>query len=747
MASLTPIDNSQQAYPHRIEGPEARQEDEIDLRELFSLANKYKFKVLLLAVMVSVLTLVVSLNITPTYRATATLLIESEQTKAISFDDIYGFDSSQKEYYLTQFEILKSKQLAIKVIESLNLSEHPEFQPKPSFIGSSIASIKEAVPFFSSTNQVVMTKEEAKALQLQRLVEQFSARLSIQPVSKTQLVSLSFDAHDPRLAASVVNTLGEVYINHHLDAKMQVTKQAADWLNTRLSSLKTQLVDSEGKLQQYREQENLVDIEGVVGLVGKELEQTSSQLVNARNELNKLTNINQLISEIGASNTQTLQTLDAIIDHDSIKTVKTQLMQAEQKVSELADVYGPKHPKMIAARAQVATLNSAMSDQVSQLVASIAKQLRRADSNVSALEERLTKIRAEYQHITRKESIYRQLKRDVETNRKLYDTFLARSKETEVASDFGAAMARFTDKAFVPNKPIKPKKSLLVTLAFIATTLFGFVVAFVFELLNDTIKSASEVESKLQQRMLGLVPKIKKKVDEHLDKHYYFLEEGRRFAESIRTFRTSFVLTQLDKPAKVTTLTSSIPNEGKTTTSVNMAFAMAQIERVLLIDCDLRKPSVGKRFGQPAYQAGLSHAISGTAKLEDCIIRDKKSGISYMTAGQVVPNPLELLSSNRFQQLLNELGQKYDRIILDTPPVQAVSDALVLSRLSDAVIYVVRADHTRVALIKNGIQRLMGAQANLAGIVLNQVDIENSHSSSGNYGYYDYYEYEEAERA
>ncbi len=715
----------------------------IDLRFYFSIINKNKWRIGFLAIAVAIFAAVVALNITSTYKATATLLIEADQVKAVSFDDMYGLDSNRKEYYLTQFEIIKSRKIAEVVVQRLNLKEHRDFIPKPSIIRNFIDEVKSEIPFIPKKTPSVLTIEEEENIKLQLLVGNFLQRLTVSPVRNTQLVKVSFESSDPKLAALVANTVGETYIEQNLTSQMDMTSKAAGWLTTRLFDLRIRLDDSEKRLQEYRESENLIDTSGVLGLVSNELEQTSRQLGVARLERNKLLGIVKVINEYGRDNIELLGTISEITSQNVIQNVKKSLINVELKVSELREVFGPKHPKMIAAEAELSTVKANLNNQIKRLVRGVEKELASSEQNVQSLEAELVRIKAKYQNVTSKEYEYKKLSREVETNRKIYDTFFSRSKETEVTSDFNSAVARFTDRAFKPSSPIKPNKPLIVILAFVATMGLGIVVAFVVESLNDTFKTAGDVENKLSQRMLGLLPLVNFKRKEGFSLYYFFEDKGKKFAESVRTLRTSFVLTQVEKETKIIEVTSSVPGEGKTTTAINLAFGLAQVERTIIIDADMRKPSICKRFGIPPYNPGLANIINGTESFIDCIYKDDTSGLSVLTCGQYSSNPLELLSSSKFSALLEEIKQSYDRIIIDTPPIQSVSDSLIIAQYADAVIYVVKSDDTRIGVAQDGIGRLIRSNAKVAGVVLNQVDTSKAAQSESYHGYYSHQSYGE----
>lgn len=716
-------------------------EEVIDLGAYLNVLKRSKWRILGFAIVVTLLTIMVALTLVPKYTATATLLIESSQTKAVSFDEIYGLDSTKKEYYLTQFEVIKSNSIAREVITKLDLKSHPDFIGTPSAIGEIKATIKASLPFLNTKKDApILSAQEQAERDMLGLLAAFKARLSVSPIRNTQLVRISFESSDPKLAALVANTVGEVYIESQMRSKMGITQQASSWLNTRLSELRIQLDASEVRLQAYREDQQLVDIEGIAGLVTQELEQISKQLVDARGIKNNLESINRVITEYGNDNLALLASMPEITSHRVVQDVKREVVIVERKLSELGEVYGPKHPKIISATAELATVKTNLNKQIRDLITGIEKELNRTTRTVDALERDLAKIRAQYQDITRKETDYNQLLREVETNRSIFNTFLSRSKETEVTSDFSSAVARFTDRAHAPNEPSKPNKKLIVVLAFVASFGFAVVLSFVFDALNDTVKTKHDVENKLAQRMLGLLPYVPVPKKSVFPIHAYLEEQYRRFAESVRTFRTSLLFTQLDREHKVIAVTSTSPGEGKTTTSANLAMSLAQMGSVLLIDADMRKPSIAKRFDIPVFHPGLSNLIVGTEQLGECIHTDVRSGVAIMPSGQVPSNPLELLSSPRFNELLNGLKAQYDYIIIDTPPTQAVSDALVISQSVDSVIYVVKSDITRIKIITAGLERLFEAKAHVAGVVLNKVDIKKG-KDEHSHGYYDYYDY------
>ena len=333
------------------------------------------------------------------------------------------------------------------------------------------------------------------------------------------------------------------------------------------------------------------------------------------------------------------------------------------------------------------------------------------------------------------------LQREVDINQQLYDSFFTRLKETDELGGFETANARILDKAIAPSVPSKPNKKLLIAAAFVFSIGFGVFVAILMETLNSGITSVEDVEKKLGQRMLGLIPWMPHKKKTDLPVRSYFDSSKHQFAEALRTLRTSLSLLNIDKEKQVVMVTSSVPKEGKTTVSINLAFAFGQLKKTILIDADLRRPSIGKQFGIPSYQPGVANLIMQTHSIDECLNHDEESGVDVITAGTVPSNPQELLASRGFTELVTKLKEKYDYVVIDTAPTQAVSDSMIVAERTDSIVYVVRADATSDKLINNGLSRLIQVGHRVDGVVLNQVDLRKSDVSYKYAGFYDQYGY------
>ncbi|WP_302629530.1 polysaccharide biosynthesis tyrosine autokinase [Shewanella sp. MEBiC00475] len=706
----------------------------IDVKKLLMPILHFKWRIFAFALLITALTVFVVLSMTPIYKASSMLLIESEQAMAIKIDEVYGINSGQQEYYLTQFEIIKSRSIAERVFNELDLINHPAFNQPPSWFAELKAQLN-----FIPEELALVDNQIAQDIAKHQMIDNFAQNINISPVRKTQLVRISYESSDSMLAAQVANAVGDTYIISQLEAKLGMTQKANVWLSGRLEDLRLNLNQSEFKLEQFKVANGLIDVEGVTALDAKELERLSDEITVARSRMAEADSFMAVVRRYGATDISRLESLPEVTSHQSVQNVKREVVLVERKVSELQQVYGPKHPKMIAAQAELIAVQQNLHKQISRLVQGIEDEAETATQNLRALESQFAKAKGAYQNLSSKDTDYQRLLREVDTNRQLFDSFLARQKETAVTGDFDSPVARFTDRAVVPLIPAKPNKKVIVILAFIASLGFAIILVLILDALNDTIKISDDVEKLLSLRALGYVPKAKKGTSYDNINFAFYDSNLPLHAEAVRTIRTSMSLMAMGSDLATIEVTSSNPNEGKTTTSMNLAFAYATMEKVLIIDADLRKSSLGLRFGLPTYQPGLANILSGTDSVDHCIVKDVKPNVDVMPAGAVPLNPQELLTSAQFAELLTELKTLYGKIIIDTPPVHAVSDALIITSLCDATVLVVKAGQTRSEAIKLTIAKLNQARAKVFGVVLNQFNTKDAQRYQGDYGYYQAY--------
>lgn len=719
-------------------------DDFIDLGRLLRAVLRYKWGILGLAFAITLFAGLVVFSMQPVYSASTSIVLEPQQGNVVNVEQVYSVDTLDYNYSQTQYEILKSRNLAERVVRRLQLHKHPAYLPKekPEKSWYSI-DLNSLLPAREQEPPIQLTQEEKDELAIQGITAAIAGGLKVSPVEYSYVVYLSYESTDRQLAAQIVNTIAEEFISGNLETRLSGTLQATGWLDTRLGDLKAKLRQSELALQEFRDQEGLVDIEGVTGVGGSELQMLSQRLEDARKARIEAQNIKEDVQGISGASTEELMTIPAVLQHQLIRDLKRDQSAAERKAAELGKRYGPLHPKMIAAQSDLKGANDDLATEVRKVVSGISREYEVALRNEQQLQANWEARKSEMQEFNRVEFQLQELQREVETNNKLYDIFFTRIKSVSETGGFERPHARIVDRALVPSFPVKPNKKLSVTLAFILGIMLGCGIAILLDILDNTIKSPDDVQDKLRSPLLGTLPKLK--LDKNGEFEQFWQNPRSHYAEAIRTIRTGVVLSGLDSPAKIIVVTSTVPGEGKSTVALNLGTALAQMENTLVIGADLRRPSLAKKCGLAPNHSGLSHFVSGTAKLDDCIEKVEALGIYVMPAGIIPPNPLEMISSKRFVEALEFLRGRFDRIVIDSAPVQAVSDALILASNADSVIFVVKADSTSATQAQKCIASIVGSNEPLTGIVLNQFDAKKSGKYYGSkyYQYGDYYQSEE----
>ena len=720
----------------------AREDELLDVRQLWRTVRQNWRGILGLCVVVSLLATLWVMRIPPVYRASTTIMIESQEAKTVSIEEVYGLPPGIREYFLTQFEIIKNRDIAELVADELDLWNHPNFAPpgrsEPEReTGSQISEWFSEIFVSTLGNQapVVDPQEQRRAA----VIERFMSRLIVEPVEFTQLVVVSFESTDRVLAAQVVNTLARIYIQNQMDAKLQSTREAGTWLASRLVDLKANLDASQQALQDFRDQEQILDVAGGQTLGAQELNELTTRLGDARRTRVGAENIYRELGGSANYSVTDLMSMPTVLQHPLVQSLAQSHTEAQQEVTKLARRYGPEHPRMIAATARVESVEAELTQQVLQVATGIEKEYRVAQRNEQNLVQQLDAVKQDVATLNRKEFRLRELEQQVDTDRRLYEMFFNRARETSETIGFQAAHARVVEKATPPITPIKPDKRRIVLIAFVLSALVGVGLAIIRELLDNTLKSPDDVVEQLNAPLLGVLPGVKLSKSQGGPYLGFMADNKSVFAEAVRNIRTGLVLSGLDRPHKITVVTSTSPGEGKSTVAINLAAALAQMEHVLLIDADLRRPSVSAAFALPVGTPGLSNVLSHSDPLEACV-QTVAAGFDVLPAGVVPANPQELLSSVHFKKLVVTLSQQYDRVIIDSAPVNAVSDSLILATLADSLVYVARADITPRKLALKNINLIKRSNLPLTGVVLNRLDIRKQ-DHYGSDGYYNDYAY------
>lgn len=704
----------------------------LDLRELIGALIQHRWGILSVTLVVVLLAGLWIFASTPIYEAVVTLQIENRSNRPVqevqsTYDPGYG----TYEYVGTEYGVLQAKELARRVIKKLNLLENEDFGVKNS---DSLLDVDwlSWLPFLEKTEKTDVAVQNA--LLLERGVDTFEENLTIEPLYGTKLVKVHYESKSPELSAKVANALAEVFIESNLESRLAITRTTSSWLNERLESIRQELNKSEEALQAFRDKEQLVSVGGGSrGLVEQQVTENTQRLQDAARRKTELASAYRKVQEANGDPAK-LENINVLQLNKLVQDARSQVLAETQKLKSLASRYGPKHPMMATAKA---ALDSAVTSYHSQLL--IAAQGVKTDYEVAADTERQLNIqdegvRNQVRGLDRKQAQLDSLQRDVSTNRDLYNLFLTRFKETETAGNYQELVARVIDPAVVPEKPAKPRKKKILLWASLIGLALGVLSALLRHLLSDKLVAADEMELLTGLQVLSTLPQFEDSTNGAMQ---FVAEPKTGFSEGIRSMRTGILLSDLTLKRKRVVVTSSVPKEGKTLISCNLAMSLGQSEKVLLIDCDLRRPSVARALGMPDKLPGLTEYLSGAASLDQCIHHLDVGKIDVLPLGTVPPNPGEVLASQKFHLLIESFSTQYDRIIFDSAPCQAVSDTLLLAQHVDAVIFVARADSTTRNLIRNSVRQLRYARAPLVGAIINAVDMKKHSKRYGNY-YYDY---------
>ena len=676
--------------------------DEIALKEILTPLWSRRWKILFFTLVVTFITAFYLTLLKPSYRATAILQIGSNKpAKTLSINDAFNESNASKEQIQTQFELLRSRKFAERVITQLNLVQHEEFNS---------GKYNEKI---SALGKIGRRNTQPT---LSEVVARYQQKLSITPINGTELVKIAYASHSAKLSQKVANQVGITYLQYQDEIHSASKETTSQWLVDQLEELGKKLESSEMALQTYREAEGIVDIHGVVGLVGAQLTELTSETLKASKLADDLAISHQNIQKYGGD-VKKLSELHEISSHPTLMQLRSAEEKIERKVYELSQRYGPKHPKKIAVHAELMSLQNRITQQVYDIVTAIEKKYLSAMERVNGTNERLKVAKTDYLRLSRLQNKFSQLTREVETNKELYNNYLVRLKEADAMGDYTANFyVHFVDKAIIPKSQFAPKKSLIITLTFVLSIALISLIIIMRELLMDTLNSRRKLDNFNEARILAVLPKIKASPSDIKEDSY---NSDGRFTEAIRTLRTALLFNNEKAPPKVIAVTSSVPNEGKSTVALHLARSFSEMEKVLLIEADMRHPTIAKNMNLNEHRPGLSNLLAKTHQINECIIRDKSVKLDILTSGISPANPLAFLSMKRFNMLIKVFGNFYDRIIIETPPVNAVSDAVIVSKVVDSVIYIVHGNKTKREQISSGLKLLKQVNAPIEGVVIN----------------------------
>jgi capsular exopolysaccharide synthesis family protein len=670
------------------------------------------------------------------YQAKAQLLIEDERSTSMPGITGTEYYEDPLPYYNTQYRILRGRDLGRRVVKNLSLQAVPEFNGNAKPAATPVTILRDATKRLLSkvTGTAPPEPEAPKVDEIADesvLVSGLLGRVQVVPVTESKLVDVFFTSIDATFAARAANALADEYVAQNLEVKMQGTQSMLSWLENEVAVQQAKVVQSERELAEYRERENAMSLDEKNNIVLSRLNSLNDSVLKARTTRIEKESINSQIKSLASGSP--VDSIPAIAGSPQVQLHKSQLAELQRQKAQLAERYGEKHP-------EIQKINAQLADERRQLEAETAKALQTVKNEYerALLEERtlaanLEEAKKDVQDLGRKSVSYNVLEREARSNRTVYEALLQRENELRVASNSRANNVRVVEKAEIPKGPISPTGRRTWLLSIAVGLLAAIAAAYGLDYMNDTIKTPEDVTRILKMTLLDLVPSVRG------NKHPVLAASHRPndFGEAFRSLRTSIISRYPVEGAKTMVVTSAQPLEGKTTIACNIAMALAYGgAQVLLIDADMRRPGLH----QPLClmnERGLSQILTGQARLRDVIQRTVDPNLLAITAGRTPPNPSELLASERMKMLLTSLAHgPFDWIVIDTPPVLAVTDAVILAPAVAGVTFVVGAEMTRRRLAERALETILASHPKLVGVVLNKVDFaRNKYYYSRYYGH------------
>lgn len=651
------------------------------------------------------------------YQASAQLLIDRDTPNVLTFKEVTEEGGGREDYFQTQYKLLQSRSLALRVVEGLNLLQDPEFGgPRGPEV---VAEALKAKPGESPV--------------IEGAIDGVLGRLRVEPIKNSRLVSVSFEAQRPELASQLANELSRRYIEQTLEFRYNTSSEATKWLKGQIEEQRTRVEDLEKELNQIKEKAGIVNVEERRGLLTQKLSQLGSTLTGLKtSRLEKEALYSQMR---GVSNPEELP---QVLGSPVVQGLRSDLAGLERQQAQLSERYLDQHPEVVKVRSQVEETRKRIKAEAQRVIRAAENDYRAAAAQEASVARAVEDAKDEIQALGTKALDYDTKKRELDAAKEVFNNLMSRSKQTDVATELKNSNIRIVDAAVVPRWPIRPNRQRDILYGIVLGLVLGMGLAFFLEYLDNTVKTPEDVRTHLAAPLLGLIPEMESKTPGPV---LFGSRPVGAFAEGYRVLRTALNYSWPDAGPRIIAVSSTSPGEGKTLTSVNLALTLASSDgKVLLIDADLRKPQVHALL-KVTKRPGLSDILVGQAKPSEAIQPVPGTHLSVLTAGTHVPSPADLMTTQVLEGLTTGLRGLYNWIIIDTPPVAAVADALILARCTDGVVIVVGAEMVPRGAVRHTLERVAESGARILGLVLNRAQVKRHGYYYGRYygHYYGHY--------
>lgn len=707
-------------------GQEREIDFSINIREVVSILRRRRKIIFSIMVGMVVLALLFLVTQTPQYTAAGVIQLDVRSKKVVNIESLIAGLRTDESAIQSEVDMLRSRSLVVGVLDRLHLMEDKEFN-KEAGEGT----------FFGFKKKLEDLSDEEQKAKKQKLytnaVDIFLKKLQVTRNPKSYTINISFESNNPEKAAQIVNTLIDEYFVSQLKSKFDATKRANEWLNRKMEDLQKEVRMSELAVQAFQEKHGLIETAGLT-INEQQLSELNTQLILARTARAQAEA--KLKSTIGS-----VESAAEVLSSSLIQNLRQQEAEVLRKRSEMTQRYGSRHPKIIDVNAELRDLRSKIDLEIKKIIAGLEKDMEVAKVREQSLDASLNQLQMKSGVSTKAKIELAEFIRERDADKMLYESFLTRSKEMQSGQDLEQNDAKIISAAEPPLKPSYPRKGITLGIALIIGCGLGVIGAFLIEYLDNTFRSSEQFENITQVPALGIMPELPAKT---VLVNYVTTKPSSVFVESLRSIVASIHFSHKGEAPKTILITSSIPKEGKTSFAIALATMMAKSgKKILLVDCDLKKPAIAMRIGLKEVVYGLKDYLADQATVEQVIHIDQRSGLHFISAHANTVNSQDMLGSAKMRDFLEKMKKNYDCIIVDSPPVIAVSDALVMAKMMDTVLVAVHWDKTPRQLVKTTLSQLKFANAKIAGAVLTRVDVEKQNKFEyGERGYY-YQQYKE----
>ena len=722
----------------------------LDIKELLGILRRRKKVILSTVLLLTSLAVLAGLQLTPKYTATAMVMIDPRKSTVVDVEAVIqglGTDASTVE---SQIRLISSRFQLERLATDLGIFDDPEFNAAlrnpDRDVQLQVAGPLEVIVSWLPDSWLVATGLAAEPieaaevdlpyLQHESTIEAFAKGLKVAPEGRSYVIRIAFTSENAKKAANVVNAAANRYVDMLREEKVGKTELATEWLAQRLDELRREVEVAEGAAEEYRAKNNINDVNGMT-LNEQRLFDVNQRLSALRADYAAA---QAKVSQIRAMRISGFDATEAVPEVLASATIinlrerETQLLKEE---SDMRSTYGAKHPRIVSIQQEKSTLQRKIQAEVSRILKTIENDTEVTASRINALEREIAAVSGGTS-IDREVAVkLRELERDADASRNIYNSFLERYKETADQQRLIEADAKVVSTAAPPTTPSTPGPKLFGAVGFTASLMLGTLLALLMERFDSGLRSARQVEQTLGLPALGLVPRLERLRRNQKPHQYLLAKPLSAYAESVRAIYTSLQLSNVDDPPRVVLVTSSLPQEGKTTLALSLAtFAASSGQRVLLMDVDLRHPNVHRDLAMPP-EHGLVEYMAGERELDEVLVRNEEAGIWYLPIKRQTANPTDLLGSQKMKHLLSQLRERFDFVVLDSAPLLGVTDTKVVSRFADKVLFVMQWDQTSRETSINALGHMREAKGHVAGVVLTQVDVRKH----AQYGYGDVGQY------